>query len=71
MTLTATGTTLGALTSPISEEPFRRAANISRYRHMPNSNADNRQGWYVQLGYFLNQVPMTFAPEVIQDSPIG
>ena len=34
---------------------------------MPNSNADNRQGWYVQLGYFLNQVPMPFAPEVVQD----
>jgi hypothetical protein len=37
------------------------------YRQMPNSNADNRQGWYVQAGYFLNQIPVPHAPDVVRD----
>lgn len=44
-----------------------RGEYLAMYRQMPNSNADNRQGWYVQFGYFLNQVPMPFAPEMVQD----
>lgn len=44
-----------------------RGEFIEMYRDMPNANADNRQGWYVQLGYFLNQVPMPYAPEVVQN----
>ncbi len=44
-----------------------RGEFIEMYRDMPNANADNRQGWYVQLGYFLNQLPMSFAPDVVQD----
>ena len=44
-----------------------RGEFIEMYRQMPNANADNRQGWYVQLGYFLNQVPIPFAPEPVQD----
>jgi hypothetical protein len=42
-----------------------RGEFLEMYRQMPNSNADNRQGWYVQLGYFLNQVPLPWAPEVV------
>ena len=37
------------------------------YRQMPNANADNRQGWYVQAGYFLNQLRIPQAPEPVQD----
>ncbi len=44
-----------------------RGEYLEMYRQMPNAHADNRQGWYVQLGYFLNQVPIPFAPEVVQD----
>jgi hypothetical protein len=44
-----------------------RGEFLEAYRQMPTGNADNRQGWYVQLGYFLNQVPIPFAPDVVQD----
>jgi hypothetical protein len=44
-----------------------RGEFVEMYRQMPNANADNRQGWYVQLGYFLNQVPIPFAPEMVQN----
>ena len=40
-----------------------RGEFLEMYRQMPNSNADNRQGWYVQLGYFLNQVHLPGFPE--------
>ena len=39
-----------------------RGEYIEMYRQMPNSNADNRQGWYVQFGYFLNQVHLPGFP---------
>src|SRR5215472_6296631 len=42
-----------------------RGGFIEMYRQMPNANADNRQGWYVQLGYFLNQLSIPFAPEPV------
>jgi hypothetical protein len=44
-----------------------RGEYLEMYRQMPTGNADNRQGWYVQLGYFLNQVQLPFAPDVVQD----
>jgi hypothetical protein len=44
-----------------------RGEYLQMYRQMPNSNADNRQGWYVQVGYFLNQLQVPFAPDVVQD----
>src|SRR5262249_7510746 len=37
------------------------------YRRMPNSNPDNRQGWFVQSGYFLNQVHVPFALEPVEN----
>jgi len=37
------------------------------YRQMPNSNSDNRQGWYFQVGYFLNQLPIPGMPEMVQN----
>jgi hypothetical protein len=35
-----------------------RGEFLEMYRQMPNTKADNRQGWYVQAGYFLNGIPM-------------
>ncbi|HZY58534.1 MAG TPA: hypothetical protein VFE56_02145 [Candidatus Binataceae bacterium] len=43
-----------------------RGAFIETYRHMPNANQDNRQGWYVQFGYFLNQVQVPGVPEMVR-----
>ena len=44
---------------------------IQTYRQMPNGiGADNRQGWYVQFGYFLTGLGLPYVPasvnEVIQ-----
>lgn len=44
-----------------------RGEFLEMYRQMPNSNADNRQGWYVQIGYFLNQVQIPGAPEMVDN----
>jgi hypothetical protein len=33
----------------------------------PGSGADNRQGWYVQLGYFLQHMPLPDLPFGIAD----
>ena len=44
-----------------------RGEFLEMYRQMPNANADNRQGWYVQLGYFLNQIQIPHAPEAVED----
>src|SRR5208337_1479033 len=30
-------------------------------------SSDNRQGWYVQVGYFLNQVKLPFLPDRFND----
>jgi hypothetical protein len=40
-----------------------RGEYLEMYRQMPNSNPDNRQGWSVQLGYFLNQLEIPGMPE--------
>ena len=44
-----------------------RGEFLEMYRQMPTGNADNRQGWYVQVGYFLNQLPLPFAPDPVAD----
>jgi len=44
-----------------------RGEYLQAYRHMPNSNADNRQGWFIQIGYFLNQVQVPFAHERVEN----
>jgi hypothetical protein len=44
-----------------------RGEFLEMYRQMPNSNADNRQGWYFQVGYFLNQLPVP-GPEMVQNA---
>ena len=44
-----------------------RGEYMEMYRQMPNSDADNRQGWYVQLGYFLNQIDVPGMPDFAAD----
>jgi len=40
-----------------------RGEYVQAYRQMPNGAApDNRQGWYVQLGYFLAGIPLPQLP---------
>jgi len=40
-----------------------RGEYVQTYRQMPNGAApDNRQGWYVQLGYFLQGLPLPQLP---------
>jgi hypothetical protein len=37
---------------------------LEAYRQMPNGQAsDNRQGWYIQAGYFLNGLNLPFLPD--------
>ncbi len=39
---------------------------VQSYRQMPQGmGADNRQGWYVQAGYFLTGLQVPFAPSAI------
>ncbi len=38
---------------------------VQSYRQITGFPKDNRQGWYVQLGYFLNDVNVPFLPDVI------
>lgn len=41
---------------------------LQMYRQMPGSTgADNRQGWYVQAGYFLTGLRIPFAPPAIDE----
>jgi hypothetical protein len=41
---------------------------LSSYRQMPDGQAaDNRQGWYVQAGYFLSGLKVPGLPEVINN----
>jgi len=41
---------------------------VQSYRQMPAPySQDNRQGWYVQLGYFLNQTNLPGVPDQIND----
>ena len=41
---------------------------LSSYRQMPNGEAsDNRQGWYVQAGYFLTGLKVSGLPDVINN----
>jgi hypothetical protein len=45
-----------------------RGAWLSSYRQMPMGQAsDNRQGWYVQAGYFLTGLKVPGLPEVINN----
>jgi exonuclease VII small subunit len=44
-----------------------RGEFLEMYRQMPNANADNRQGWYVQLGYFLNGLSIPDLPAPVED----
>jgi TolA-binding protein len=40
-----------------------RGEYVEMYRQMPNGSApDNRQGWYVQVGYFLQGLPLPQLP---------
>jgi hypothetical protein len=40
-----------------------RGEYVQTYRQMPTgSGPDNRQGWYVQLGYFLQGIPLPQLP---------
>ena len=46
-----------------------RGEFIEMYRDMPNANADNRQGWYVQLGLFSQPgADVLIAPEMVRTS---
>jgi TolA-binding protein len=45
-----------------------RGEYVQTYRQMPPGfGADNRQGWYVQLGYFLQHMPLPNLPFGIAD----
>jgi hypothetical protein len=37
---------------------------VQAYRNIPGGPSDNRQGWYVQAGYFLSGVNLPFGPEI-------
>ncbi len=46
-----------------------RGEFLSAYRQMPApSSADNRQGWYVQAGYFLQSLPSLHLGSAIDDA---
>jgi hypothetical protein len=38
---------------------------LTSYRQMPGGFADNRQGWYLQLGYFLHGFHPSFLPDQV------
>jgi hypothetical protein len=41
---------------------------LEAYRQMPGTQAaDNRQGWYLQLGYILSGVNLPFLPDALND----
>ena len=41
---------------------------LQTYRQMPNgTGADNRQGWYVQMGYFLTGLRLPFLPSTANE----
>jgi hypothetical protein len=41
---------------------------VQSYRDMPDGqSSDNREGWYVQLGYFLTGLKIPGVPEVLDD----
>ncbi len=37
---------------------------VQAYRTIPGGPSDNRQGWYVQAGYFLSGLNLPFGPEL-------
>jgi hypothetical protein len=37
---------------------------MQAYRSIPGGPSDNRQGWYVQAGYFLSGLDLPFGPQV-------
>jgi hypothetical protein len=45
-----------------------RGEYVQTYRQMPgNASSDNRQGWYVQVGYFLQGLPLPGLPFGMED----
>jgi len=45
-----------------------RGEYVQTYRQMPGkSSSDNRQGWYVQIGYFLQGLPLPQLPFGLED----
>src|SRR5262249_6981860 len=41
---------------------------VQSYRQMPNGQpSDNREGWYVQAGYFLNGLKVPGVPDMLND----
>ena len=68
--VTATGSTRGASISTASSATWQdTAANgCTLYRQMPMDRPPtNRQGWYVQAGYFLTGVKVPGLPDVINN----
>lgn len=44
-----------------------RGEFLEAYRQMPSAHADNRQGWYMQVGYFLRDLPTLHVGGQVQD----
>jgi hypothetical protein len=45
-----------------------RGSWVSSYRQMPSPySQDNRQGWYLQAGYFLNDMNLPAVPDVVNN----
>jgi hypothetical protein len=44
-----------------------RGEYLQTYRDMPAQNADNRQGWYLQAGYFLSGLNIPGAPPMLNN----
>ena len=64
----ATGTTHGGWISRICAAACKRAESFLKcIGRCPTATPDNRQGWYVQLGYFLNQVHLPGFPEMVEN----
>jgi hypothetical protein len=53
-------TSWGADFAYIFDEFEARGEYLQTYRDMPAQNADNRQGWYVQLGYTLSRLGLPY-----------
>jgi hypothetical protein len=52
----------------LNENLQTRGEYVQTYRQMPgNSSSDNRQGWYVQVGYFLQGLRLPQLPFGLED----
>lgn len=55
----------GLSTAYLYKDLQARAEFVRSYRQMPaGSGPDNREGWYVQVGYFLQHLPSTHVDEL-------